>query len=285
MSIARIGWAVWALVPVGAMAFHYGPGQRVYRHDQAADLRRSAVTLEEQAAGLQTDAHAKHLAALEARRSALVLDTPEARLALQRANETETRAFEASSGAWKLVADTYARIEEAGQGASPDTIRTIRWARARALVRAGDIWSGIDELEGILADADETKEGGLIRATREQLGAAYYYGARLMRLSGEPDSEWLIESGKARQHFRYLAEQARQGNGSGAEARDQERNVELVLNLEQEGRFALEGKPLPKDSPSRCIGQRPGGNRKTKRPPTQRDGRGAGGAEDIYTGW
>ena len=280
MSIARIGWAVWALVPVGAMAFHYGPGQSVYRHDQAADLRRSAITLEEKAASLQADAHATHLASLDARRATLVNDSTETRLALQRATEAETRAFEASSAAWKLVADTCARIEETAQGASPETIRKIRWSRARALVRSGDIWSGIDELESILADAGE-REGGLVRATREQLGAAYYYGARLMRLAGEPDSEWLIETGKARQHFRYLAERA----DSPDTTRDHQRNVELVLNLEQEGRFALEGKPLPKDSPCRCNGQKPGGQRKNKRPPNQRDGRGAGGAEDIYTGW
>lgn len=280
MSIARIGWAVWALVPVGAMAFHYGPGQSVYRHDQAADLRRSAISLEEKAASLQAESHARHLASLEARRAALVSDTPESRLALQRATEAETRAFEASSVAWKLVADTCARIEETAQGATPETIRKIRWSRARALVRSGDIWSGIEELESILADAGD-REGGLIRATREQLGAAYYYGARLMRLAGEPDSEWLIETGKARQHFRYLAERA----GSADTARDHERNVELVLNLEQEGRFALEGKPLPKDSPCRCNGTKPNAGRKNKRPPNQRDARGAGGAENIYTGW
>ncbi|MFM9997003.1 MAG: hypothetical protein ACKVU4_14525 [Phycisphaerales bacterium] len=283
MSIARFGWAAWALVPVGAMAFHYGPGQGVYRHDQAADLRRSAVELETQAAALQAEAYATHLASLEARRAALVNDTPAAQLAMQRANETETRAFAASSAAWKLVADTFGRIEETAQGSTPETLRTLRWSRARALVRSGDIWSGIDELEGILADAAEASESALVRATREQLGAAYYYGARLMRLSGEPDSEWMIETAKARQHFRYLAERA--AHGASDEALNQQRNVELVLNLEQEGRFALEGKPLPKESPSRCIGNKPGGNRKNKRPPTQRDARGAGGAEDIYTGW
>jgi hypothetical protein len=220
------------------------------------------------------------MASLEARRATLVHDNAETRLALQRATEAETRAFEASNAAWRLVADTCARIEETAQGASPETIRKIRWSRARALVRAGDIWAGIGELESILADASD-REGGLVRATREQLGAAYYYGARLMRLAGEPDSEWLIETGKARQHFRYLAERA----DSQHAARDHQRNVELVLNLEQEGRFALEGKPLPKDSPSRCNGTRPNAGRKNKRPPNNRDSRGAGGAEDIYTGW
>ncbi len=285
MSTARIGWVAWALVPVAAMAFHYGPGQSVYRNDQAADHWEAVVGLEENAEALQAEAHAKHLAWLEARRAALIDETPETQLAVQRANEAETRAFESSSAAWKLVADTYARIEEGARGSPDETIRTIRWSRARALIRAGDIWTGIDELEAILSDAAEGTEDALIRATREQLAAAHYYGARLMRLAGEPESEWLIESGKARQHFRYLAEHPRSGLGSVDDARNQERNVELVLNLEQEGRFALEGKPLPKDSPSRCLGNRPGVGKKSKRPPNQPDGRGAGGAEDVNTGW
>lgn len=281
MRIARIGWAVWALIPVGALAYHYGPGQSVYHHDQAADLRHAAVTLEERAEALRGEAHARHLASLEARRALLVADTPENQLAAQRAADAEARAFDASGAAWRAVADAYARIVEVAQGAPPATLRAIRWSRARALVRAGDIWTGIDELEAILADADDKAEGRLIRAAREELGAACYYGARLMRLAGEPDAEWMVETAKARQHFRYLAER-----GSPGGARDQERNVELVLNLEQEGRVSLEGKPLPRESPSRCLGNRPGKNdRKSKRPPDQRDARGAGGAEDVDTGW
>ena len=43
--------------------------------------------------------------------------------------------------------------------------------------------------------------------------------------------------------------------------------------------FELEGKPMPKDSPCNCTGKNPGNNkRKSKRPPQNKDSRGAGGA-------
>ena len=36
--VRRLMWTVWALVPVGLLAFHFGPGQQAYREDKAAAL-------------------------------------------------------------------------------------------------------------------------------------------------------------------------------------------------------------------------------------------------------
>ena len=66
-----------------------------------------------------------------------------------------------------------------------------------------------------------------------------------------------------------------------------QRNLELVLNLEQSSLQELQGRPLPRQSPREgANGLRPGNwPGKSQRPPRNRDGRGAGGAGDIGPGW
>lgn len=288
MIRTRLLWAAWAIAPVGVLAYHFGPGQQIAQQDLAASLYEAARALEHRALELQALAHEKHVAALAARRALFIEDSPEHQAASAVAGDAERGAFQASSEAWKQAADAFGRILASASGAPADTVRRVRWSRSRALVRAGDIWAGIDELESVLEELENEgrANGDLARATREELGAAHYYGARLMRLGGEPETEWMVDSGKARQHFRYLAERARADGLPAGTALNYERNVEQVLDLEQSAKWELEGKPLPKDSPLGRTGNRPGkGKGKRKDPPRQRDGRGAGGAEDIYTGW
>ncbi|MCH7871923.1 MAG: hypothetical protein IID33_09515 [Planctomycetes bacterium] len=221
------------------------------------------------------------------RGSAAESPTAEAEVLANAATGRESHAFGLASAAWRLTADAFGRIQEVAEDASPATLRTIRWSRSRALVRAGDLWTGIRELEDVLSElgADGQGESSMARTTREELASAYYYAARLMRLSGEPAEEWFIESGKARQHFRYLAERERAEGLNAERAKNYERNVELVLDLEQSTLLDIQGKPLPEDSPLGRTGNRPGPGRKSKRPPRDRDGRGAGGAQDIREGW
>lgn len=294
MKLAKLAWATWALVPVAALAFHYGPGQKLYRQDLAASLQAQATALEEEAKQLQAEAHALHVKALRARRQAFVDGKVESEAAATAAAEAESRAFKISSEKWKETADAFGRIQDAAGDADVPTLQKIRWSRSRALVRAGDIWTGIGELEAVLEEIERSdgrggksgKDSDMAWATREEIASAYYYGARLMRLAGEPDEEWRVDSAKARQHFRYLAERAKTRGLDNDVVANQERNVELVLDLEQSSIQELEGKALPKDSPLGRNGNRPGqGKGKRKQPPNQRDGRGAGGAEDIYTGW
>jgi len=288
MKMARLGWAAWSVLPVFGLAYHYGPGQQAWSQERAADLQKSVATLEQEALAAQRAAHAAHLAALAARRETAASPTPHAEAKSREAADAESREFQKASAAWRRVADAWGRIQELADRAPDGTRWRIRWSRSRALVRSGDIWTGIGELESILAQIEKAGRSDLpvAWATREELASAYYYGARLMRLSGDPPAEWLVESGKARQHFRYLAEQAQAGGRGQETAVIHQRNVELVLDLEQDTLLEVEGKPLPQDSPLGRSGNRPGrGEGKSRRPPQGRDGRGASGAETINRGW
>ncbi len=292
MIPSRVIWAAWALVPVAVVAYHFGPGQTAYVQDRAARLQAIAVSAEHEAMTAQDAAYAKHLEAIDARRAAFLDENPENAAKAVTATTLEEQAYANAAAAWKLVADRYQAVQAVLGDAAPADARAIRWAHARANVRAGEIWTGIEDLEALVTELDDSglDRSPLATASREELATAYYYGARLLRLSGMPAQEWRIESGKARQQFRYLAERAEnQSTSTGSDAaRDAQKNLELVLNLEQSSLVELQGKPLPKESPragSQCNrpnGKRPG---KSTLPPNRRDGRGAGGTEEIRDGW
>jgi hypothetical protein len=287
---ASAGWAVWAVLPVGVIAYHYGPGQAAYVQDRAAALHAEARSLERTALELQDAAYTAHLAAIEARKTALVAPTDGAAgadAAVVEATKREDAAYAAAASAWSKAADAYGATLEVLGDAAPEEAARVRWSQARAQVRAGDVWTGITSLEALLEEESAAGRGddAQARAVREELATAYYYGARLLRLSGMPAQEWRIESGKARQHFRYLAESSREGDAE--RARAQQRNLELVLNLEQSSLAELQGRPLPRESP--CKGnmacRTPGKGNTSQRPPERRDARGAGGAGPIGDGW
>jgi hypothetical protein len=303
IGIGRIGWAIWALIPVGVVAYHFGPGQQAAVLDRAASLQHDAITAEAAAKSAQDAAYQAHLMAIDARRAAFLAQSPSADEAAKQATSAEQAAYAKAAETWAGAADAFTRMETllteaetkaAAGGASlgssdlNDELLEVRLAKSRALVRSGDVWGGISELETVLENVEENPdlESTELR-TREELGTAYYFGARLLRLSGKPAEEWRIESGQARQQFRYLAERAR-AEGSASEAADlHQKNLELVLNLEQLDLNDLKAKPLPKNSPCQGKeGNRPCNNpKKSKRPPQKKDGRGAGGAGEIPWGW
>lgn len=292
MIFSRFAWGIWALVPVAAVTYHFGPGQAAYVLDQASRLQNEASVAQATAQIDQDAAYAKHLEAIDARRKAFIDPSSDNQHRALDATGSEERAYAKAAEGWKTTADRFQEVLTTLGDASPKEARDIRWAKARASVRAGEIWTGIQELESLVTELDSSPklDASLARTAREELATAYYYGARLLRLSGMPVQEWRIESGKARQHFRYLAE-SESGKSGGKDdtndaAKNYQRNLELVLNLEQSSLAELQGKPLPKDSPrAGKSGNRPG-NRpgKGKGPPAQ-DGRGAGGPEEIRDGW
>lgn len=289
MQTSRIGWALWALVPVAALSFHFGPGQAGVLVDRAARVQNEALDAEAVAIDLQAAAYEAHLEAIEARKLALLSPSPDDDERAAKATERELAAYEEAAAAWKTVAAAHEKVLVALGDASPERSAEIKVARARALVRSGDVWTGIAELESSLEDLSNTgqDDGELASSVREELATACYYGARLLRLSGLPAQEWLVESGVARQQFRYLAERARAEGDASAE--NHQRNLELVLNLEQAALVELQARPLPKNSP--CSGDmncRDGtckGKGKKPGPKGNRDARGAGGPETIRGGW
>ncbi len=294
----RLFWTAWALVPVAVLAWHFGPGQQALRRDQAAEIVAAASALEAEAIRLQEIAYAAHLEAIEARAAAFAQESPSLRAEAVEAGIREDAASEAAESAWSATAaaldEAVALLEgDSGSRAISDSERTvrseIRLARARALVRAGEIGRGANDLEDLLLQLGEegVGEGELAIAAREELATAYYYGARLMRLAGKPGPEWRRIAALARQNFRYLAERTAEAGGDPQQVADHERNTELVLNLEQSSREELSFLPRPRQSPTGAgegLGRelRPG---RRGRNQGDQPARGAGMNGEIGDGW
>lgn len=285
-TTSRIGWTAWALVPVGLVAFHFGPGQGLDARDQAVRLHTRAIGFETRASELQEVAYDAHLDVIQLRRMTFLEDGPDVEAELGSALERERLAYGEAAQAWQETADAFTTVEEALFEEDGEDSSGIRWAKARAQVRAGDIWGGAGEFELLLDElGDETE---LAKATREELARAHYFGARLMRVNGEPAEDWRPEAIKARQHFRYLAEKAAGSGASADVVRGLEDNVERVLDLEQLDLSEIEGTPFPKQCPKNSNCKKPGqkpSTCKSERPPNKRDGRGASGAGEIGKGW
>lgn len=285
--LARVAWSVWAIIPVVALAYHFGPGQHGARMDAAATMLEDARRAEQEAVDAQAEAHAAQLATMDARRRALLSEAPDDERAVEALLEREKELYAVASDAWKIAADRYSVVEQLLD--TDDKAVEIKWAKARALVRAGEIFNGIDELQAIVDGAELEGRGDatIAIAAREELAAAHYYGARILRDEGRSPALWRETSGVARQQYRYLAERAAsQGDDDAAD--DLQKNLERVLDLEQSGQAELIGRPLPKDSPR---GRRPGdrepgdGQGRSNRPPQQPGGNGAGGLLEIGPGW
>jgi hypothetical protein len=290
MWISRTLWTLWALVPVGVVAFHYGPGQAAAAREIAGRLHAIAIEAELEAAEAQAAAYEAQVETLSARRATFVNPGAAAEEALSRAIDREEAAYAAAAALWQTAADRYQSVIEAAKDLAGDDGRRLRWSRGRALVRCGDIWGGAGQLEAIIRELEGEARGDapLARAAREELAAAHYFGARLLRLAGKPAAEWRAEAALARQQYRYLAETAAARGEDGTVVRGFEDNVERVLDLEQQDRSELEAAPLPRESPRAATGQRPGTNPqagKSRQPRTGEDARGASGVEEIGAGW
>ena len=287
-NFTRFAWTLWALVPVGLAAFHFGPGQSAYRKDQAARLVARADEVQRKALDLHATAYEAHLVAIKARLAAFASDDAALRQAALDANAAEEKAYANASAAWGETAQALAEAQALVDELDGPVRDEIRLAKARALVRTGDVASGANELEDLLLDASEreTLDSPLAREAREELATAYYYGARLMRLAGKPADEWREVAARAKQNFRYLAESAKSRGEAQQVVENHEKNGELVLDLEQSSLDELFAKPRPKDSPTgKCngLGQKRG-NRPGKRP-GDKPGKGAGMDGEIGPGW
>jgi len=307
LILSRLGWTLWALVPVVLIAYHFGPGQAADREEQAARAVADARALEQDARRAQEVAYAAHLEAIAARAAAFGRPDPELRAtALAAGGREETTARDAAA-AWTKVAASLATAQsllegagasEGGEGADggplaplvdASALREVRLAHARALVRSGEVAAGAESLEDLLLELDERDAGdaALALAAREELATAYYYGARLLRLAGAPAEEWRKVAVLSRQNFRYLAEELEERGAGADRVRELELNTELVLNLEQSSLEELQAKARPRESPTgecRGLGKepRPGrrGNRQGEQP-----NRGASMNGEIGIGW
>ncbi len=304
MILRRTLWTLWALVPIAVLAFHLGPGREAAGRAAIVGLQAEAIEAEKQAIIAQRQAHAAHLVAIDARRRAMLTSgeaaadgdaaTAAAAAELTAALAREEAAYAAAAERWELAADRYETVLDAADALPEIDRRRIRLSRGRALVRSGDIWGGAGELQALLEEVEPRGEptgpdtADLARSTREELAAAHYFAARLLRLAGEPVEDWQAEAAAARGHYRHLARTA-EADGDANGVRGFQDNVERVLDLEQQEQAELVGMPLPGESPRMSRGSRPGrGNEagRSRRPPRDgEDARGASGVEAIGRGW
>lgn len=291
-TLNQLSWTVWALVPVIAVAVHFDIGQQLMARDVAADMLTVAHNTQTQAMSAQSEAYAAHLAAIEARAATFMPDADAATQAtLDNAVATELAAYAAASEKWSATAASFEQVEERLGEDDSAVLGEVQWAKARAKVRSGDVWDGANDLVAILdstQQSDAPKDVQLARAAREELAAACYFGARLLRLEGKPASLWRPQAIRARQHFRYLAEDAARTGDDQEAVRALEDNVERAINLELMDFSELEGQPLPKQSPRQARGDCQSCstcNKISQRPPNRKDGRGASGAGPIGPGW
>lgn len=294
--IRTLGWIFWAVLPVIGLAIHYGPGQVWMAFDDAAQIASQASAAQETADAAQAAAYAAHLKTFEAQKQLFLqgqdLGQPAdgaAAARLEALRTAEEEAYAVAARAWGRVANQYQEAAERIDGTR--TSDTMHWASARAKVRAGEVFNGVQDLQQLLRVYQEQDEGDspMAEAIREELAAAQYVGARLLREEGRPSSVWRDVSGAARRHYRYLAERHR-GGANHDVAQQMQRNLEQVLNLEQSDRSQLDGMPLPRQSPR---GRRPGdgepgeGRGPPGRGPTQPGppANGAGGRMPYGPGW
>lgn len=300
---SRALWSLWALVPVALVAFHFGPGQAMYREDRAAVLVARANGLQQEALRLQGIAYQAHLAAIDARMAAFAKDDAALRKSALEANAHEESAYALASAGWRQTAEALTEAQTAVDENGGVVRDEIRLAKARALVRSGDIAAGANELEDLLIDAaehdqtqdheqdhdqahDQAHDDALTRAAREELATAYYYGARLMRLAGKPAAQWREVAGRARQNYRYLAEDAKARGAPDADVANHQKNSELVLNLEQSSLDELYAKARPKDSPTgKANGLGPPRPGRKGRNTGDKPAKGAGMNGEIGSGW
>ncbi len=284
--IAKLGWSFWAIAPALALAFHFGPGQKMLKRDVAADRFAAARVQDKAASKLQQLAYEAQFKTIEARRKLLIEDNDANRIGVERALQEEQAAYTAASDAWKNVADQYQEIATLLDGTSQ--AKQVKWLQGRALVRSGEVFNGMEVLESALSEALDDGESGseLALVTRQELAAAHYFGARLLREEGRASDLWRQVSESSRQQYRFLAEQTSKERNPEL-ASNFQKNVERVLDLEQSDRSEFIARPIPKDSPR---GLRPGDGVPGKRPgrgPRQgeRPGNGASQLLEIGPGW
>ncbi len=282
-------WSAWAVLPVFGLAFHFGPGQNYMKRDIAVDQLRAARVMEAEAENLQQAAYEAQFKTLAAREKLVQSGSDAERRQVDALMQAEQAAYAQASDRWKVLADKYQQIEALLEGSAAEN--QVRWLRGRALVRAGEVFNGIEALQSTYdAVADKAKTdrdaAKLALATREELAAAHYYGARLLREEGRAADIWRQVSEVSRQQFRYLAEHS-QGEPAINQVSNLQRNVERVLDLEQQDQSELIGRPIPKDSPR---ARRPGDGQPGRRPGIgpprgDRPNTGASGMMEIGDGW
>ena len=296
---SKVLWTLWACLPVAALAWAFGPGHAVFERDRAARLIESARVAEARAEVAQAAAHAAHRAALAARLRAEETGSSADFAEATAAREAEDAAYLTAAEQWRAVAEPLGQARSILEAIGDPRVPKVRVARAKALVRSGELLEGVVELEAVVDElssrgsASDPATGGLLEEARHELGTGLFFGARLLRHAGASPEEWGAVATAARRQFRFLAESGRE---RGSERFDEHHhNLEMALDLEQASYEEILGRPLPKQCPgtSNCQNQCKSlaghckGKSKGKRPaPRKGDDRSTGaGNNEFGDGW
>lgn len=172
------------------------------------------------------------------------------------ANRQAKAAEEAAArGDWQDATDRY-MLALASVPADEEYSRNrLAIAHAVARTQVGQLVEAQEELEAVvakLANWPAHEAADLLTSARNELGTASYHAAWLMRLEGATPDEWKVETERARQQFRLLAEEAAAAGDDHAAALAE--NLEATIKLEQMDLSTLMARPLPKKCPSCCRG-------------------------------
>lgn len=202
---------VWLLLPVGAAAYHYGPGQERLRSDRAAEQ----VALAEE----------------------FVLD---ARAVAVKEGDSAARAL------WLEAERTLGEAIEALPAERTAELRRLRLERAKAQMFVSKLPDARRELEALLAEleGDPAADAALALDARDALANAQYYNTWLMRLEGVPREEWEREIDASRQNYKLVAESLLAAH-DGASAVKAQENLESAIRLARMELKELQGLPLP----------------------------------------
>lgn len=203
--------AALLMVPVGAVAFHLGPGQDMLRLDEASSYMGQADGHAALAAELKTDGADLEAASEWAKAEAAYADA----LGLLPQNEVATQR--------ELI------LERA----------KCRMMISKLPEANTDLVTLVQEME-----ADETADELVLRDARRALANSEYYMTWLMRLEGLGRAEWEPRIESARQTLRLLAEAPNAAEDTSVFERDQE-DLEATIRLARMELTDLQGLPLP----------------------------------------
>jgi hypothetical protein len=201
----------WLLVPVGAAAYHYGPGQTDLATDRAAEAARRGSALAREAAAIQ-----------------------------------ERDGDLASKGTWFRAEEAFGEALAHLPAERMEEGRALRLERAKAQMMVSRLPEARRDLEGLVDELarDPSADAELLAGARGALANAQYYTTWLMRLEGQPREDWEREIEASRQTFKLLAEQAESAGDAAAADRAKE-DLESSIRLARMDLTELQGLPLP----------------------------------------
>ncbi|TDJ72846.1 MAG: hypothetical protein E2O39_06010 [Planctomycetota bacterium] len=202
---------LWSLLPIGAGAYHFGPGQDRMRVDEAG----------------------------------VALDRAEA-LALEARELASIQGDEAARDLWLAVEAAYGEALDALPADNVDEARRLRLERAKAQMFVSRLPEARRDLAGLVDElaADASVDPALLADARGALANAQYYTTWLKRLEGAPQAEWEPEIEASRQNYKLLAEELDRRGESKLAALAKE-DLESSIRLARMDLSDLQGLPLP----------------------------------------